>query len=145
MQCVELLSFLFSAWHMQNTVKPLKPWQHIATPLVCFMTEKQQDFNQSRLFRHQMMVSLIQRDNSVCFRRQCPSMSIPLECLKLGRGCSRPKVSPSRSLHPPHTRNRSDVRSEVHQTSLRSDCQRRLLCLSVGEKSPAVQLKRWWK
>lgn len=61
-------------------------------------------------------------------------------CLRLGRGCKRPQVSLARCLRPPQTHNRSGVRSEEYQTSPRSDYQRRLLCLSVGEKSPTVQL-----
>ncbi len=67
-------------------------------------------------------------------RRQYPSLSILQECLRLGRGCSRPQVFPARCLHPPQRRNRSGVQSEEHQTMPRSDYQRRLLCLSAEEE-----------
>lgn len=50
---------------------------------------------------------------------------IPVFCLRLGRGCSRPWASPSRSLHPPRRRNHSGVRWEERPTAPHSGCRRR--------------------
>lgn len=77
-----------------------------------------------------------------CSKGPVPLNILPVKLpLRLGRGCSRPWVSPWRYLHPPQIRNRSGVRSEEHQTGPRSDCQRRSLCLSVREKPVSVSWK----
>lgn len=66
-------------------------------------------------------------------------------CSRLGRGCSRPRVSQSRSLHPHRTHNRSGVRWEERRTTPRSDCQRRWPCLSEGKTSQTVRLVKMEK
>lgn len=53
--------------------------------------------------------------------------------LRLGRGCNRAKVAPLHALRPPRTHNHSDEGVEERRTAPRSDCRRRLLCLSVNE------------
>lgn len=53
-------------------------------------------------------------------------------CLRLGRGCSRLRASPSCFLHPPRRRNRSGARWAVRPTAPRSGCRRRWPCPSGG-------------
>ena len=57
---------------------------------------------------------------------------IPLWIVRPGRGCSRPRVSPSRSPHPPRRRNRSGARWEERPTAPHSGCRRKWPYLSRG-------------
>lgn len=127
--------FGFSAWHRQNPLKLLNP--ETTTYSISGLIS---NGNLTGFLGPQMTVPLILRGECMWSRRQYPSLSVLCKCLRLGRGCSRSQASPARCLHPPRTRNRSDVWSEEHQTAPRSDYQRRLLCLSVGKTQTAALL-----
>lgn len=63
-----------------------------------------------------------------------PSVCVANVPLRLGRGCSRLRVSPSRCLRPHRRRSRSGVRWGGCPTWPHSGCRRRWPCPSAGRK-----------